>query len=505
MPNFILSTYYGNRKSFDFLIPPLGLAMVSATLKREGHDVTIYDPNLPGNSLEGLHDLVMRKKPDILGLGLYQNGFTETLALAREIRKEAPALKIIGGGPQVTTWREDIYMAPGADAFDLFFAGETEEHIGFLSSWFEGKSKKEDIPGIIYRKGDRIFQNRPDLSHDLRHLPFPSWESFDMERYLPILPVELSRGCPWQRCSFCVHKAIASTRRERGTGRVIQEIGRNLALGVRHFRVTDSMPTEKILRNLCSTLIEKGVDITWSTFGNTRVSTKELALLMKEAGCISVFLGIESGDNGMLKHMKKGVTVRTNREGIAALREGGLKVAACNIIGFPGETEETIRKTVDFNLETRPDSVSFFPLGILPGSELAMFPEKFGISLHENWKKKFMGLRYNLMGGEVSHLHYFDYSDGKPNTYYLVKAKEIIDNISPLLFSQEQAPQLADHAFLLSDLYPEEEMRDIIGDEIQAPYEVKLTRLFQYLLEENDQGCLDVLLGRGWDRAGTAV
>ncbi|HEY4003097.1 MAG TPA: radical SAM protein, partial [Candidatus Xenobia bacterium] len=422
MARFILSTYYGNPKSFDHLIPHQGMAMLAASLEEAGHEVSVIDANLRGGSPEDIVRRVRRERPDVLGLGLYQNGFQDSVEIARQVKAASPTTRVVAGGPHPTTWEENIYQFTDCSPIDLMCRGEGERVICDIARWAEGEIGKDDIPGVMFQHGGEIVKTPRVFLEDLNALPMPAWHHFDLERYLPILTIELGRSCPWGRCSFCVHTMIDGKRREKDMPAILREFTTNAErYGVPYARITDSMPTPRLLQNLTEAMISSRLPDThgvrWTAFGNALILNDAVAEKMAQAGCIAVFLGIESGDDEMLKRMQKGVRSEHNRRAILAARRAGIKVAASNIIGFPGETEESTQRTIDLMLATQPDVVIMYPLGVLPSTDLATHPEKYGITLHPDWRDKFINLRYVLVDSKLDMLHYFDYADGKPNTW----------------------------------------------------------------------------------------
>jgi len=501
MAKVLLSMIYGSPASFDYLIPNAGTAMLAASLRRNGHKVRIYDPNLPGNGLPGIETAVEEYRPDMVGISVYHNGLFETMETAEKIKELHPDIKVIGGGPQVTTWEEDVYRHPKAKAFDAFGLGECEETIVKLADGGELKA----VPGIMYLENGTVRKNPIRPITDLDSLPAPAWDMFELERYLPILPLQLGRGCPWSKCAFCVHGKLSGKRRERSARISADELERAVRdFGITNFRTTDSSPTYGTLDAFSDEIIYRGLkekyDVKWCTLVRANEVDRPLLKNMRGAGCVSIFIGAESGDNRMLELMNKGERTKDNLKAVEAAKDAGIKIAVSNIIGFPGETEESIQRTVDFVRESRPDSAMFYPLGVMPNSPLADRPEEFGIKLHDDWKDKFLLSKIELVGGRPKVPHYFDYADGKPNTYYDARWGKLLQDNAPALASQGMLIQMPEHVFLFAGMLESEKAAEFLDNSRPGAYEQKLVEAFHLRMRTDPEG-LDKMMELMWDNS----
>jgi radical SAM superfamily enzyme YgiQ (UPF0313 family) len=500
----LLSPIYGNPPSFDYLIPNAGTAMLAASLRKSGHEARIYDPNLPGNNLHGIETAVEAYQPDLLGLSIYHNGLSDTMETAEKIKETHPKLKIVGGGPQVTTWEEDIYRNNKAKAFDAFGLGECEETIVELANWADGGAI-EAVPGVMYLDNGTPRKNPIRPITDLDSLPAPAWDLFELDRYLPILPLQLGRGCPWSKCAFCSHGKLSGKRRERSARISADELERDVReFGITNFRTTDSSPTHGTLDEFSEEIISRGLkqkyDIKWCTLVRASEVDQPLLEKMGKAGCVSVFIGAESGDDQMLGLMSKGESMMNNFNAIKAAKAAGVKVAVSTIIGFPGETEESIQRTVDFVRESSPDSAMFYPLGVLPNTPLADAPEKYGIRLHKDWKDKYLLAKIELVGGRPKMPHYFDYEDGKSNLDYDARVGKLLQDNAPALARQGMLIQMPEHVFLFAEMLDKEQATQFLDNSVPGPYEQKLVEAFHQRMKADPAG-LDRMMELMWDNS----
>jgi radical SAM superfamily enzyme YgiQ (UPF0313 family) len=440
-------------------------------------------------------------KPDVLGLSIYHNGLHDTMDIADKIKELHPDIKVIGGGPQVTTWEQDIYRNPKAKSFDAFGLGECEKVIVDIADG----TKFELIPGIMYLDNGVQHKNPVKPITDLDSLPAPAWDLFELNRYLPILPLQLGRGCPWAKCAFCSHGKLSGKRRERSARISADELERDVRdYGITNFRTTDSSPTYGTLYDFSDEIIARGLkeryDVKWCTLVRASELDDELMEKMHEAGCTAIFIGAESGDDQQLWLMKKGEMVEDNLSAIRAAKKAGVKVAVSSIIGFPGETEESIQRTVDFVRESNPDSAMFYPLGVLPNTPLADAPEKYGIKLHEDWKDKFLTAKIELVGGRPQVPYYFDYEDGKTNLDYDARVGRLLQENAQSLAKQGMLIQMPEHVFLFAEMLDRETAKTFLDDSKSGAFEVKLVEAFHQRMKTAADG-LDEMVKAMWDNS----
>jgi radical SAM superfamily enzyme YgiQ (UPF0313 family) len=183
------------------------------------------------------------------------------------------------------------------------------------------------------------------------------------------------RGCPF-RCFFCNYPQVFYGRkyRLRSPENVVAEfeyIIENFP-GVKEIGIEDDTFSADLDRakKICSLLIERGINKKIRWWANTRVNLDlDTMKLMKAAGCRLVIPGYESGVQQILNNIHKGTTIEQSVEFAKNAKKAGLLVHGCFMLGLPGETEETIRKTIDFAKKLNPDTAQFFPLIVYPGTE----------------------------------------------------------------------------------------------------------------------------------------
>ncbi len=302
-------------------------------------------------------------------------GFANDMALARAFKESNPDMQIGMVGPHVTVLPGDV-LAEGTSV-DFVVRGEFDYPCLDLA---EGKSYTE-LDGISYRKNGTIVHNpdRPPIA-DLDALPSVLEvyrRDLPIENYYigyllhPYLTVYTGRGC-YGRCTYCLWPQTITGRsyRTRSPRGVIEEIARAKEMfpQVKEFFFDDDTFTGKIAR---VEEIARGLaplDIVWSCSARADVPEKTLRI-MKECGLRLVMVGVESGNDAILKNVKKGITTEQMRRFMASCKKLGIAVHANFMIGLPGESRETISQTIDFAKELDPETLQVSIATPFPGTE----------------------------------------------------------------------------------------------------------------------------------------
>jgi len=227
------------------------------------------------------------------------------------------------------------------------------------------RGRTDELSALAYRDNGGVTVVRKPASGKAFSIPVPHHHKFPLEKYLlvqgkrfPFTSVQASFGCPF-RCTYC----IASTLdyKYRPVDNVLKELRHVVDLGVKEVFFMDF--TFEVRRDntleLCRRMVEEGLDLTWACSSRAATLDEELLSWMKKAGCHTILIGVESGEEEMLVRYSKGVTKDQMRRAFAACRRLGIRTLGHFIIGLPGETEETARKTVDFAKQLDCDIASF--------------------------------------------------------------------------------------------------------------------------------------------------
>lgn len=380
----------GNQES-----PHLGFAYIIALLRQHDYVADFVDMPVGQVTLEMLLNDIAARKPSVVGLTSYTIQIKTAAVIAAEIKKQFPDILVCCGGPHVTVMpQETLEEFPG---IDFVVCGESElVFVQILNLLKQGDRDVAAIKGVVTRgKEDTAY----DYIEKLDELPFPAWDAFDLNSYPGLyphrtkleLPMSTSRGCPFS-CIFCV-RPFGKKRRHRSVESVINEIKRNInEFGCESISFVDETFIFNLewSRELFQTMIDEGINkkINWSCSTRVDNMTPEMFKLMKEAGCYYVFFGFESGDDSILKNMKKSFSVADIKRAVNMAKQSGLIVAGSFIIGLPGETEETVKKSIELGKEMNIYSTTF-PIAVpFPGTILRKQAERneYGMKiLTDNW------------------------------------------------------------------------------------------------------------------------
>lgn len=276
--------------------------------------------------------------------------------IAQVIKKESPETKIIFGGPHVDLsyfLRKKLNDRPLDVIFeecpevDCCVFGEGEETLLEILS----DLPKEKIKGLVYRDNSEIkYNSERKLEKNLDNLPFPDIKEDETSKAKWVY-IEASRGCK-HRCEFCIEpQKWGYEYRVKSPSRIVQEIEYWQKKGIRHFRFTDSSLTSyPQLKELFNEIDSKKLDVRWSCFARISEINKnqELVKEMKSAGCETLLIGFESGEQKILNGMKKGFGLAEAESVVNLLKENGIKIRGSWILGYPGESREMLKETIAF-------------------------------------------------------------------------------------------------------------------------------------------------------------
>lgn len=335
--------------------PPFGLEYLKNSVKdiiaAEIYDLNIYFftllqyssgqwLQLNKNFEKGLFSSIKKNYPNKLegiinnlaeytyvGFSIFRRNFPFSLELAKEITKKSPSAKIIFGGPQT----QEIENFPLHNSAVIKGEGEIP-----LRKIILGESKN------IFK-----FQEKKNLDN----LPFLTFRDFRLERYKPILPLLASRGCI-KKCKFCSEWNLYKKFRLHSPDYIIDQIKYLTSrYKIYNFSFQDSLLNAdlKWLKELCLKTIKNNLNITWEAQMIIRNDmSPEVLKLIKESGCINLFIGLESASDKVLKDMGKGFTLREATEFLFKLKKSGLEYEVSLITGYPTEKKQDFKKTDGF-------------------------------------------------------------------------------------------------------------------------------------------------------------
>jgi radical SAM superfamily enzyme YgiQ (UPF0313 family) len=358
--------------------PPLNLALLAAIAERHGHEVTIMDGEAEQISLDEMVQRAVALKPDVIGFTATSPFFHISKAVAERIKRLAPHIPIVVGGPHITIMKEKALLP----AFDYAFIGEAEESWPQFLDHHEMKRDISKVAGIIYWKnGAVVSTGQPADITNLDKLPFPARHRLHMPLYklgtlrgrLPFTSIQTMRGCPW-KCIFCASEALKTTEmRVRSPRSVVEEMKQVVEqFGTRHFYIVDDVMTlwkEHILE-ICDLIDREGLDITFEGSTRANLVEEEVIARLVRSGLIRLSFGLETVDPEIRKTMKKQVPLEHYVRANGICNKYGVEALNSVMIGLPGETRETVRATLNFLRNAREVKQANFAIAVpYPGTE----------------------------------------------------------------------------------------------------------------------------------------
>jgi hypothetical protein len=339
---------------------------------------------------------ILAEKPDVVGFSMiFSNQLPVGATLGRLLRKEHGLPVLFGGSCFADAAEHFLKWYP--ESADIVVAGEGEDA---LKQFLSDPSAPEKVPGAVYfDKEGSVRKVEKAYSKSIDYYGVPDFADTDPRLYFspePIVPLLLSRGCYWRRCTFCVHyRSAGLTYRMHSMEFTIEMLRGFAAQGFRHFNFIDEMISPPHFEKLARAVKESGLDIAYYALTKpNKEFTSEKLLEMAESGCKYLLWGLESGNQRVLDLMDKGTKI----EDVSRLMKRSFAAGIANhvflICGFPTETEDEFAQSVKF-LEDHKDYIYAIhrgTFGLEPESPIFHAPERFGIT------RKWM-IRDNSTGG----------------------------------------------------------------------------------------------------------
>jgi radical SAM superfamily enzyme YgiQ (UPF0313 family) len=380
---------------------PIGLGCVATAIYNAGYRFTVFDMDAHRHTDDQFQAFMRRHRFDVVAFGCIVTHYRWSKWAIGVIRETQPNATIILGNTMASSIPERILTQTPAD---VAVVGEGDVTIVELLRAIERGEPLESVAGIYGKVNGRVVATPPrPVIEDLDTLPYPNRELFDIEAYLDASPnninepypmpkeklrvmnINTARGCVFE-CSFCYHGFQGTGYRYRTAKSVVGEI---LELrekyGLNYVQFWDDLTfsAKGLVERFCDTLIEAGLEIYWSAavlgtlFAKPDDRNAIIVKKMKETGCVGVGYSIESANPEILKAMNKPITLRGYANTRRTMLAGGIASLSSVVFGYPDETEETIKKTIDFCIELgiAPSGGFLLPL---PGTPMYDYALKIG-------------------------------------------------------------------------------------------------------------------------------
>lgn len=374
-----------NLSSFE--MPNLGVAYLANFLRKRNLSVEII--NFFNSSKSKFVEMLLESPRAVVITTTYYVDDEPIKQIVKFIRQYNPEVKIVVGGPRIF----NICYANDAHTQNLLFRGigadiyindsQGENTLAEVITCLKEKSVVDlaEVPNLIY-KTDRKTFNRTNRVVENNKLDenIINWQDFERDFYVPTTYMRTARSCPFA-CAFCNYPTFAGSHTLTNLKQIEKELIYLYEAGVKNIIFIDdtfNIPLPRF-KKLCRLMLRNKFNFNWVSFIRCANADDEAFDLMKESGCIGAYLGIESGDQQILKNMNKLAEVNKYKHGIKRLTENGICTLASLIVGFPGETKETVMNTIEF-LETCP--TTFYNVQLYYHDTLAPIQkrkEEFGI------------------------------------------------------------------------------------------------------------------------------
>ncbi len=369
--------YYARGINEATLYPPIGLASIAAYLEKQGATCIIIDANVTEQKPNEIVNELISFNPDVVGIQMNVVTAQAGVELCKLINID-PRFKpkIVLGGPFATSKFERLLKDTGAFAI---VKGEGEQTFLELCEGIE----LTQIEGLAFKntEGKLIINKERDLFPDINQFPYPAYHLLpDLKKYrarsrqTPFAPIFTSRGCPF-RCTFCNANIFGKSFRARSPENVIAEIDMLVhKFGVKQIDIIDDNFSEDMIRaeKIIDLVISRNYGISINFQNGLRADrlSKELLHKMKLAGVYKLGIGIESANAQVRNKIKKGLDISCVERSVKWCREEGIISIGFFMLGFPEDTEETIKETIDFAIKLNPSMANFSLVVPLPGTEL---------------------------------------------------------------------------------------------------------------------------------------
>jgi anaerobic magnesium-protoporphyrin IX monomethyl ester cyclase len=377
------------------IMPPIGLCGLAAWVEKHGHRAHIHDCYASPGRDERIDAYLRTESPDFVSFSTTTSSFLDAVRIARRTKEAYPAIRTIFGGVHVPALREQLLR--DYPAMDYGVVGEGEEAL--LAILERDGRNLDDVPGILYRREDEVvFTGHRKPTLDLDSLPFPDYgklEGYPDAYKLPIFNYPkgpgttaiTSRGCPYQ-CSYCDRSVFQRSFRFNSAAYMV-DLARHLnsTFGIRHINFYDDLFTfnRKRVEEFCEGMMSLRLGMTFNCAARAEHIDPDLLAVLKRAGCWMISLGIETGDSELLGQHRSQADLEMLRERVHWIRRAGMRAKGLFMLGLPGETEQSIDRSIEYVLSLPLSEFNLAKFTPFPGSPLYRDIRNHG-TFDERWE-----------------------------------------------------------------------------------------------------------------------
>lgn len=383
-------------KFMGVIAPPLGIAYMAGVLQENNIDVEILDASAEDMDFKDVEKELLKRKPDLVALTALTPTIGRALETAQVVKETLPDSIVVMGGYHPTF---NFIETLEDENVDIVIRGEGEYIMLNLVQALENQSSLHDVKGIVFEdKNSKEIVVNPEapLIQDLDELPFPALNLLPMKKYrlldmdTHMTTMITTRGCPMQ-CSFCSSAAMHGKKiRERSVENIVDEIEylkTNYDIDTIAFMDDTFTLKKRKVMAICDEILKRNIEIMWGCTSRVDTLNEKLLKKMKEAGCITIFIGVESADQQQLDNMCKNTTIAKIENAFKIAHKLKIRTIASVALGMPGDTKEIMNKTVKFVHKLKPNYAIYSLATPYPGTRF--YKEAFEKNLIKikDWSK----------------------------------------------------------------------------------------------------------------------
>lgn len=383
-------------KFMGVIAPPLGIAYMAGVLQENNIDVEILDASAEDMDFKDVEKELLKRKPDLVALTALTPTIGRALETAQVVKETLPDSIVVMGGYHPTF---NFIETLEDENVDIVIRGEGEYIMLNLVQALENQSSLHDVKGIVFEdKNSKEIVVNPEapLIQDLDELPFPALNLLPMKKYrlldmdTHMTTMITTRGCPMQ-CSFCSSAAMHGKKiRERSVENIVDEIEylkTNYDIDTIAFMDDTFTLKKRKVMAICDEILKRNIEIMWGCTSRVDTLDEKLLKKMKEAGCITIFIGVESADQQQLDNMCKNTTIAKIENAFKIAHKLKIRTIASVALGMSGDTKEIMNKTVKFVHKLKPNYAIYSLATPYPGTRF--YKEAFEKNLIKikDWSK----------------------------------------------------------------------------------------------------------------------
>lgn len=383
-------------KFLGVVAPSLGIGYMAAVLEENGIDVDILDASALDMGYKDIEKEMKKRGSDVVAITALTPTIGVALDSADAVRNALPDAKIVLGGYHPTFNYAEVLEE---DNVDIVVRGEGEYTMLELVQTLKNGGDLSQVQGLAYKDENNELVVTPDrpVIENLDELPFPAYHLFPMNKYkllnisTNIATMITSRGCPMQ-CSFCSSAALHGKKaRRRSVENVVDEI-EHLLNDFKHIDTIAFMDdtftiSKRYVEDFCAEIKKRNLVFWWGCTARVDSIDEDLLETMKDAGCMTLYFGVESADQQMLDKMNKNITIEKTINAFDISRKIGIRTIASCVLGMPDDTKANMKKTIQFVKKLKPSYAVFSLATPYPGTRF--YKESFEKNLVKikDWSK----------------------------------------------------------------------------------------------------------------------